>query len=145
MRIESLTKEHIPALCEMEKQCFGQTAWSEEGFLSELANKSNIFLTAIAEGQPIGCAALQNTGQQGFITKVMVSTANRRQGCAQALLMHMDTAAKQCGIKTIGLEVRASNEAAIALYHKCGYKDLGIRRNFYRFPKEDAVIMEKDL
>ena len=145
MRIEKFKKEHIPALCELEMQCFGAVAWSENAFESELYKEDAIFLCALEDESLIGCAALNNAAGQGFISKVMVAPAFRRQGIAKALLEQMCRVAKENGIYELTLEVRASNEAAIALYEALGFENLGIRRNFYRLPKEDAVIMTKQL
>ncbi|MBR0414233.1 MAG: ribosomal protein S18-alanine N-acetyltransferase [Clostridia bacterium] len=145
MRIERFKKEHIPALCELETQCFGTVAWSESAFESELYKEDAIFLCALEGDTLIGCAALNYAAGQGFISKVMVVPAFRRQGIAKALLEQMIRVAKENGIYELTLEVRASNEAAIALYEALGFENLGIRRNFYRLPKEDAVIMTKQL
>ncbi|MBQ6380561.1 MAG: ribosomal protein S18-alanine N-acetyltransferase [Clostridia bacterium] len=145
MRIEQLKKEHIPQLCKLEQQCFGAVAWNKSAFESELEKDDALFLCALAEDAVIGCAALNNAAGQGFISKVMVAPAFRRQRVAQALLEQMSRLAKEKGMYELTLEVRASNAAAIALYETCGFEKLGIRRKFYRLPQEDAVIMTRKL
>ena len=145
MRIEQLKKEYIPALCEMEEQCFGAVAWNESAFESELDKEDSLFLCAVEGKRILGCAAFNNAAGQGFISKVMVAPDFRRRGVAKSLMEQMSLRAKEKGMFELTLEVRASNVAAIALYNALGFENLGIRRNFYRLPKEDAVIMTKQL
>ena len=145
MRIEPFQKEHIASLESLEKECFGQTAWSEDGFLEELHNPDALAFTALEHSKPLGCIFAYRGAEQCFISKVMVTPACRRQGVARALLCALESAARDAGMLEMTLEVRESNEAAIALYTACGFQNLGKRRNFYRYPKEDAVIMTKNL
>lgn len=142
MIIENLKKEHISALSEIEKKCFS-TPWSEENFLSEIDNPTSVFLVALDSGEPIGCISANNALGQGFISKVMVSPSFRRQGIGSALLCALCDYAEKNNFFELTLEVRSSNKAAIQLYKKFGFESLGIRKNFYRLPKEDAVIMSK--
>lgn len=145
MRIERLKQEHVPALCALERQCFGAVAWNESAFKSELQKEDALFLCAFEADSLLGCAALNNAAGQGFISKVMVAPAVRRQGIARTLLEELGALAKENGMYELTLEVRASNAAAIGLYESLGFINLGTRRNFYRLPKEDAVIMTKQL
>lgn len=145
MKIEPLQKEHIAALMPLEKACFGESAWSEEGFLSELSNDSSVCFCAVKNGEVLGCIAMNRADTQGFISKVMTHPNYRRQGVAGALLKKLTDFALESGMRELTLEVRESNTAAIALYTASGFENLGKRRNFYRNPKEDAVIMTKYL
>ena len=145
MRIEQLKKEYIPALSEMEELCFGALAWTQSAFESELNKDDSLFLCAVEGDCILGSAALNNAAGQGFISKVMVAPNVRRRGIAKALMEQMSRLAKEKGMYELTLEVRASNIAAIALYDGLGFENLGTRRNFYRCPKEDAVIMTKQL
>ena len=77
---------------------------------------------------------------EGFITNVVVHPAYRRQGIATALLAELETYGKAHDLTRITLEVRASNQKAIALYEQMGYEKEGVRPGFYDSPKEDALI-----
>ena len=145
MRIETLQEPYIPALVEIEKACFGDSAWTYEGFLGELNGAYSLCLCAI-EGESVwGCICMNIAAEQSFISKVMVSPSHRRRGIAKALLQALIRYAEQAHMKELTLEVRESNQPAQALYSAFDFENLGKRRNFYHSPKEDAVIMTKVL
>ena len=77
---------------------------------------------------------------------VAVSPAYRRQGIGRALVLALCEALKtQMQATVLTLEVRDSNAAAIALYEDLGFTQIGLRKNYYQHPKEDARILRKDL
>lgn len=77
------------------------------------------------------------------VHRIAVPPALRGRGYGQLLLADFLTRMRQAGVKTVFLEVRASNEAAIRLYRKNEFAPAGIRRHYYRNPQEDAVIMRR--
>ncbi len=79
---------------------------------------------------------------EGEITNVAVDPIFRGQGIGKLLLEELFFRARKNRLSSIVLEVRASNTGAIALYTAMGFVDLGIRKNFYEFPTEDARIMQ---
>ena len=86
----------------------------------------------------MGC---QTVLDEGYITNVAVSPACRRQGIGRALIEELKKRAAQSGLSFVTLEARASNAPAIALYEGAGFRQVGVRRNFYTAPAEDAVLM----
>lgn len=74
-----------------------------------------------------------------------VSPGHRRRGLAGQLLHQVFSTAQVQGVRTVHLEVRASNEAARRLYAAAGMSEAGHRRRYYRNPEEDAVLMHLDL
>ena len=78
---------------------------------------------------------------EGQITNVAVHPDYRRRGLASAVLNSLMRYARSCHAESVTLEVRASNAAAIALYKKAGFSEVGRRRGFYTKPTEDAVLM----
>ena len=68
----------------------------------------------------------------------------RRRGIAEALVNALVEELKAIGSHCLTLEVRASNVPAIALYEKLGFRQVGLRKNYYRNPKEDALILRKE-
>ena len=86
----------------------------------------------------MGC---QTVLDEGYITNVAVSPDCRRQGIGRALIAELAERAKRAGLAFVTLEVRASNTPAIALYEGAGFKPVGVRKNFYTAPSEDAVLM----
>lgn len=128
------------AIAEIEKECFLEP-WSEQSVLDS-ANSDCTFVLFEQDGLLVGYAGLQTVLDEGYITNIAVKKAFRRQGIAKALieelLKKLDTE-----LSFISLEVRVSNSAAINLYRLLGFKEEGLRKNFYQAPKEDALIMTK--
>ena len=100
-----------------------------------------IFLVAERDGAAVGYVGCQTVLDEGYITNVAVSPDCRRQGVARALLDELKARAVQAGLSFVTLEVRASNAPAIALYEGAGFVRVGVRKNFYTAPTEDAVLM----
>ena len=127
-----MTAEDVPAVAAIEKDCFSEP-WSEQGFLDGMDN-SAIFLVAEDEEQIAGSI--------GEITNVAVAQSARDRGMGASLVAAMQQWALEHGVERIVLEVRVSNAPAIHVYEKKGFVTIGVRKNFYRLPTEDAGIME---
>lgn len=140
LRIRTMTKEDCAKTAELEKRIFSQP-WSEQGFLDGIAGEQNIFLVAEENGEICGYVGMYRALDEGEITNVAVAPEKRNSGVGWRLMQALLEEAKRQGICQIVLEVRVSNAAAIHLYDKCGFKNCGVRKGFYAFPKEDALIM----
>jgi len=81
---------------------------------------------------------------EAHITTVAVRVAYQRRGIGELLMLKSMQRANELGARVVTLEVRASNEAAKALYEKCGFRALGVRRGYYSDNHEDGVIMTTD-
>ena len=92
-------------------------------------------------GAVVGYAGLQVVLDEGYITNVAVRPDYRRQGIAGELLGVFRRFAEGNKLAFLTLEVRESNAAARALYSKYGYKEVGVRKNYYDHPKENAILM----
>lgn len=138
MNIVPMAERHLAALAAIEKACF-HAPWSETMLREELGK--GIFLAAERDGAAVGYVGCQTVLDEGYITNVAVSPDCRRQGVARALLDELKARAVQAGLSFVTLEVRASNAPAIALYEGAGFVRVGVRKNFYTAPTEDAVLM----
>ena len=142
-KIVRLTKEHLPAVAELERQCFPEP-WSEhalELFLGENA----VAMVAVDGGTVLGYGSMLFVPGEGQLVNLAVLSTARRQGIGKQILSSLIEEAKNRGAETISLEVRVSNAAAIALYEGFGFRSVGIRKRFYRQPVEDAAVMICDL
>lgn len=135
-----MTTEDVPAVAAIEKDCFSEP-WSEQGFLDGMDN-STIFLVAEDEGEIVGYIGMYVMPPEGEITNVAVAKEARGSGTGAALVEAMQQRAAEHGVERIVLEVRVSNDPAIHVYEKRGFTTIGVRKNFYRLPTEDAGIME---
>jgi [ribosomal protein S18]-alanine N-acetyltransferase len=79
------------------------------------------------------------------LENIVIAADERRRGCAHRLLEHAIAFAAGAGATRLTLEVRASNEPAIALYKKCGFQQDGARKNYYSAPTEDALLFSLSL
>lgn len=141
MRIRQMTKEDVPTVALIERDCFSEP-WSEQGFLDGIDN-SAVFLAAEDDrGNVVGYIGMYLMKPEGEITNVAVAKEVRGRGIGAALVATMQQWAEEHGIERIVLEVRVSNAPAIHVYEEKGFITIGVRKNFYRLPTEDAGIME---
>ena len=147
MRIRLMTAEDVPAVAAIEKACFSEP-WSEQGFMDGMnapavfLNNSGIVLVAEDEEQIAGYIGMYVSEPEGEITNVAVAQSARDRGMGASLVAAMQQWALEHGVERIVLEVRVSNAPAIHVYEKKGFVTIGVRKNFYRLPTEDAGIME---
>lgn len=138
--VRAMRSGDVPAVAELEAQIFSQP-WSAQGFLDALALPDTVFLVAEEKHRILGYIGMYLSIDEGEITNVAVAPDARRQGVGQELLLQIKREAKQRAVGRLVLEVRTSNEGAIALYEKNGFSVAGVRKGFYERPKEDAYIM----
>ena len=142
MIVREMTEEDLVQVVEIEKEIFSQP-WSKEGFLGSLKEKSTLYLCVEIDGKIAGYCGLLQVLDEADITNVAVASEFRRQGIARQMLQELLRRGLGRGIKNFTLEVRESNLSAQKLYEQLGFENCGIRKNFYDFPKENAVIMWK--
>lgn len=137
-----MTAQHLDAVSEIEKQCFSH-AWSRESLERELANETSLFFVATEDGLVMGYIGMSAVLDEGYIFNVAVSEDFRRKGVGSALVGELVTYAKKNNFAFLTLEVRESNENAIALYSKFGFIKAGERKDYYSSPKENALLMTR--
>lgn len=143
MLIRRMTVEDIPAVVEIENQCFS-LPWSENSFLDSLAREDTIFLVCVDE-VVTGYMGMYLSFDEASVTNVAVAPCCQKRGYGESLVIAAKEEAKEAKIERIFLEVRLSNVPAISLYKKLGFQELGIRKKFYEHPVEDAYIMGCEL
>ena len=144
VRIVPMTADHLDEVAELERICFS-APWSRNMLAEELDNALSAFLVALDdEGKVVGYAGVQVILDEGYITNVAVRPEYRRRGVAAQLLEVFIAFAEGNKLAFLTLEVRASNQAAIVLYGRHGFRSAGRRRNYYEHPKEDAIIMTRE-
>jgi ribosomal-protein-alanine N-acetyltransferase len=143
MKFVLMDDSHIAEIAALEKICFSDP-WSEASISSELLNPLSLWLVALDDDRVIGYVGSQSVLDGADMMNIAIDPAYRRRGVAQELVERLEMALKEKGVICLALEVRASNVAAIALYEKLGFSVIGKRPNYYRHPKEDALIMRKE-
>ena len=143
MMIETMKPSHVAQVAQLEKICFSDP-WSERSIASELENKLAFWLVATEGDTVAGYIGSQTVVGETDMMNVAVHPDFRRRGIAEALVNGLVNNLKQMGSHCLTLEVRASNAPAIALYEKMGFSEIGRRKNYYRNPREDALILRKE-
>ncbi len=133
--------QHIKQIALLEQACFS-TPWSEQA-IEEAYKSGTKFFVAEKNGAVLGYLGISVVLDEGYITNVAVFPEYRNQGVATKLLENLFCFAKENSLSFVSLEVRPSNENAISLYSRFGFKEEGRRKNFYTNPKEDALILTK--
>ena len=144
IKILPMNESHLKDLVLLEKQCFS-TPWSENALRAELEKDNARFFVAITKNEVSGYVGANNVLGEVYIDNIAVFYNYRGFGIGEALLRHLVSVAQEEGCSLVTLEVRESNSPARALYEKVGFKNVGIRKNFYEQPKENAVIYTKYL
>jgi len=134
---------HVAQIAQLETICFSDP-WSEKSIASELDNKLSFWLTAMDGDRLAGYIGSQTVMDETDMMNVAVHPDFRRKGIAEALVNTLVEELKKKGSHCLTLEVRASNSPAISLYEKLGFSEIGRRKNYYRNPREDALILRKE-
>ena len=143
MTISRMCPEHIFQVAELEQMCFS-APWSEKSIASELQNDLALWLVALHEDTVVGYIGSQTVCGETDMMNVAVHPDWRRRGIGESLIEQLIVQLKQRGSSNLSLEVRSSNGPAVALYEKLGFRQVGRRPNYYRNPKEDALILRKE-
>ena len=143
MKIIPMNESHVAQVAALEKQCFSDP-WSENSVASELENPLSLWLIAEEDGAVCGYVGSQTVLDETDMMNIAVRPDCRRKGIAAALITELVSRLKARGSRILRLEVRESNFSAIALYEALGFTQLGLRKNYYRNPKENALILGKE-
>ena len=130
-------------IAELEKLCFSDP-WSVKSIVSELENKLSLWVVAMDGEKLVGYVGSQSVLGWADMMNLAVAPDYRQKGIAQALVNELIARLQQNQVTCLTLEVRASNTPAISLYEKLGFAPVGRRPNYYRNPKEDALILRKE-
>lgn len=123
--------------------------WTEEHFREALADEhSRCVLLKLAEsdGQRVlGHCVIQTAADEAEVHALAIDPAWRRRGLGRLLLRSAVSLARIAGARAVLLEVRARNDAALRLYQSSGFTRVGRRRDYYREPVDDALLLRSEL
>ena len=135
---------HIAEAAELEKKYFSEP-WSQNSLRLLCTEDYPSFAVCSADGSLVGYLSSARAPDELQIINVAVREDMRGRGIGSLLMRAADRYCLENKLSSISLEVRESNTTAISLYERCGFLSLGIRKNFYRSPTENAVVMVKNL
>lgn len=145
LRVRPAALPDLEGVVRVELASFS-TPWSAGSFQALLGRDQVLFL--VLEGAPgrvMGHGILWWAGEEGEVANLAVAPECRGRGAGGVLLDRLLDGARNAGLESVFLEVRASNEAAAALYRTRGFRPVGVRRDYYSRPREDARVLRLDL
>ena len=166
LQVRSADWRDLAAMTGLERRCFPVDAWTEATFWAELArrpDRSYWVATqacggrqgepggdgAPAQEQVVGYAGLSSDGEVADVMTLAVDPAVRGRGCGSRLLDRLHEVARSSGAGSMMLEARADNVPALGLYAAAGYRQVHVRRGYYRSsdggPAVDALVLRKEL
>lgn len=134
---------HVAQVAQLEKQCFSMP-WSENAIAGELTNPLSLWMVAVENGRVAGYVGSQSVMGEADMMNLAVHPEYRRQGVGSTLVQRLVAMLSDNKVGSLTLEVRASNEGAIALYSGLGFMQVGRRPNYYTNPREDALILRME-
>ena len=137
--IKPFKSEDVEKVAELKE--FFEEMWDEPALLSELSNAASIAVLAKNGQQVIGFCAFSAVKEEANLNMILVHPKYRKNGVGEIMLKEAVKKIKEKGATEAYLEGRVSNEAAINLYQKFRFEQVGLRKNFYKNPEDDALIM----
>jgi ribosomal-protein-alanine N-acetyltransferase len=138
--IRRVVSADVPALVMIERECFSDP-WTASGIRETIQYETARAFVAESGGEAIGYVMARISGEEGEILNLAVLPKSRRKGIARGLLDEALGSIAAAGVKEAYLEVRQSNDEAIALYQSQGFRPVGVRPDYYRDPREDALVL----
>lgn len=143
MEYIKMNESHVEAITALEKRCFSDP-WSVNSVTAELNNPLSLWLVAMDGQNLAGYVGSQSVLGWADMMNLAVAPEYRRQGIGEKLVSQLILQLQAGNVTCLTLEVRVSNDPAIALYEKMGFSQVGRRPNYYHNPKEDALILRKE-
>ena len=145
MTFREMLVEDLEQVVDIESEPFFCTV--DKRRLSYLSDEKrhHVFLWWKKKERILGYCSMMTVLDEGDILNVAVRSDRQKEGIGQFLVDSMLRMAEMQGIKLVHLEVRQGNETARRLYQRLGFKEDGLRRNYYENPVENAVLMTKEM
>lgn len=142
MIFREMLVEDLDQVMEIEEDLFS-VPWTREGFLTYLMKKDTMFFVVEEKEKILGFCSMMTVLDEGDILNVAVRKERQKEGIGQFLVDSILRMADLQGIRLVHLEVREGNQTARRLYERLGFKEDGLRRDYYEDPVENAVLMTK--
>lgn len=142
--VEVISKNDAPRVAKIEKECFS-VPFTEDDILSYTENPIWHFLVAKSGGEVLGYISFTVILDECQIVNVAVDPVARKRGVGSEIITHFLSYIKSMGVCSVFLEVRESNTPAIGLYKKFGFGEIGVSKNHYSKPTENALLMSLTL
>ena len=140
MEFRRMINADVCRVAEIEAECFPDP-YSERSISDILCTEGAMCFSALDEGRVVAYFIGRLIAPEGELYRIATHPKYRQRGIAYRLLDYSVKTSKGQGLEALFLEVRESNHPAISLYRGYGFRKISVRRNYYKNPTEDAVIM----
>jgi ribosomal-protein-alanine N-acetyltransferase len=146
MILRDMNEADLDAVLRIEREVHGHP-WTPGNFSDALRSKYECKVYASEAGEMLGYAVLMLAVDEAELLDIAIDAKHQRRGFGGNLLEELAVLARRANMRRMVLEVRASNEAAIGLYRRAGFADIGLRRDYYpaKDGREDAMLMGREL
>lgn len=143
MELRRSRPDDATKIAEMEGKYFSD-AWSKKDIFSYICSEGGMCFSAISDGEVIGYIIGRVIAPEGEIYRIAVDEDKRGRGVGYRLLSYALKTERGRGLESVFLEVREKNIPAIKLYTSFGFKEISVRKNYYKNPTDNAKIMLMD-
>ncbi len=140
MEIRRMIADDAPGVAELEREIFSDP-WSEKDIFSYICMNGGMCYSAVSGGKIVAYIIGRVIPPEGEIYRIATAPDHRRRGIAYRLLDYAAKTERGRGLESLFLEVRSRNVPARNLYHAYGFREIGLRKNYYSDPTDDAVVM----
>ena len=140
MELRPATPTDAPKIAAMESSYFSD-AWSERDILGCISSELSMCYAAVSDGELIGYLLGRKIVPEGEIYRVAVKLERRERGVGSRLLAYALKCETEYGTESLFLEVREQNTVARRLYSSAGFEEISVRKNYYKNPDDNAIIM----
>lgn len=145
MILKKLDYTFVDQINYIEQQCFSVNR-SKSLLESQTQNEHYVFIGAFLDNtqeEMVGFVDINIIDDEGYISNIGVLEQHRNKGVAKLLINEIIELSKEKNLRFVTLEVRVSNLVAISIYKQFGFEEVGVRRDFYYRPTEDALILTR--
>ena len=140
MEIRRARPHDVAEIAAAEQLIFSDP-WSERDVLSSIATEGSMCYAAVRDGKLCAYILGRIIAPEGEIYRIATLPEYRKRGIAYRLLDYAVKTERGCGLESLFLEVREQNAPARALYLSYGFREVGVRKNYYKNPLDNAIIM----
>lgn len=142
MEIRRAVADDVSAITEAEELIFPDP-WTRKDILSAVCQSGAMCYVAISDGKLAAYVIGRVIAPEGEIYRIATLPEKRGRGIGYRILDFAVKTERGRGLESLFLEVRSQNIPALALYRAYGFKKIGVRKNYYKNPSDDAIVMVK--
>jgi len=144
-----MVQADLNRVIEIAQSLKGAPHWPSAAYMTAVNENSVPRRVSLVAEDPrsgiVGFAVASQVGSQAELETIAVAAEGQRSGVARRILATLAEELKRSRIREVTLEVRASNQPALAFYRSTGFRETGRRRRYYADPVEDAVLLSLGL